>query len=198
MSEGVAGAFACRYVSWLPLLAVGVALSLAGCREKPLPVYGAVPDFTLTSQTGQPFQGASLDGSVWIADFFFTHCTGPCPRMSARFRRIEKSFPGRNDLKLVSFTVDPQRDDASVLADYARKFGAEPGRWFFLTGPMPDLNRMSRNVFMLGDVDGQLDHSTRFVLVDRKRQIRGFYRSDDSGSMEQITRDIRSLLKENT
>jgi protein SCO1/2 len=172
------------------------ALILASCRSTPLPVYGAVPDFTLTAQSGEPFRGASLDGSVWVADFFFTHCTGPCPRMSSRFRRLEKSFPARNDLKLVSFTVDPERDDAAVLAEYARRFGAEPGRWFFLTGPMPELNRMSRTVFMLGNVDGQLDHSTRFVLVDRKRQIRGFYRSEESDSMEQLTRDIRALLKE--
>jgi protein SCO1/2 len=180
-----------------PLVALAVlTLATAACARKPLPVYGSVPDFTLTSQTGAEFHGASLDGSVWIADFFFTNCAGPCPRMSSRFRRIEKTFTNRSDLKLLSLTVDPQRDTVPAIAEYARKFGAEPGRWFFLTGPMDRLNTLCRNVFMLGNVDGNLDHSTRFVLVDRSRRIRGFYRSEDSESLQQLMRDIQLLLKE--
>ena len=169
---------------------------LVSCGSKPLPVYGTVPDFTLTSQNGSEFRGSSLDGSVWVADFFFTHCTGPCPRMSSRFRHIEKTFAGQKDLKLVSLTVDPRRDTVPVIADYARVFNAEPGRWFFLTGPMDRLNHLCRDVFLLGSVDGNLDHSTRFVLVDRRRRIRGFYRSDDSGSMKKLMGDIQSLLRE--
>lgn len=175
---------------------VAAAVALTACGSKPLPVYGTVPDFTLTSQNGSPFQGSSLDGSVWVADFFFTHCTGPCPRMSARFRRIDKTFAGRNDFKLISLTVDPKRDTVPVIAQYARVFNAEPGRWFFLTGPMDRLNHLCRDVFLLGNIDGDLNHSTRFVLVDRHRRIRGFYRSDDADSMKQLNTDIQSLLKE--
>ena len=95
--------------------------------------------------------------------------------MSSRFRHIEKTI-ARTDLKLVSLTVDPRRDTVPVIAAYARVFSAEPGRWFFLTGPMDRLNHLCRDVFLLGNVDGDLNHSTRFVLVDRRRQIRGFYR----------------------
>ena len=173
-----------------------IVIALTACGSKPLPVCGTVPDFALTAQNGSEFRGSSLDGSVWVADFFFTHCTGPCPRMSSRFRHIEKTFAGRNDLKLVSLTVDPARDTVPVIADYARMFNAELGRWFFLTGAMDRLNHLCRDVFLLGNVDGNLDHSTRFVLVDRRRRIRGFYRSDDSESMKQLMRDIQSLLKE--
>jgi protein SCO1/2 len=180
----------------LAIAALALAVASTGCRGKPLPSYGSVPDFTLTSQTGEAFRGSSLDGSVWVADFFFTHCTGPCPMMSSKFRRIDKTFAGRRDFKLVSMTVDPQRDTVPEIAQYARKFSAEPDRWFFLTGPMGELNTLCRNVFLLGNVDGNLDHSTRFVLVDRKRQIRGFYVSTDSGSIQQLVRDIQSLLKE--
>lgn len=116
--------------------------------------------------------------------------------MSSRLRQIAKTFSSRKDLKLVSFTVDPQRDTVPVLAEYANKFSAQPGRWYFLTGPMERLNQLGRNVFLLGDVNGSLEHSTRFVLVDRKRQIRGFYHSNDADSMQQLVRDIRLLLKE--
>ncbi len=179
-------------------LAAAAVLGVAatGCRTTPLPVYGKVPDFTLTSQTGAEFHGASLHGNVWVAEFFFTHCTGPCPRMNSRFRQIEKKFESRKDLKLVSMTVDPARDTVPVLASYAKSFSAEPDRWFFLTGPLDQLNFLGRGVFMLGDVNGNLDHSTRFVLVDRQSRIRGFYRSEEPESVRQLTHDIESLLKE--
>jgi protein SCO1/2 len=183
----------CSTIKVCSLLAA--ALLLAACGSKPLPVYGTVPDFSLTDQNGTAFNGASLSGNVWVADFFFTHCTGPCPRMSSRFRHIEKTI-ARNDLKLVSLTVDPQRDTVPVIAAYARVFNAEPGRWYFLTGPMDRLNHLCRDVFLLGNIDGDLNHSTRFVLVDRRRQIRGFYLSGDSESMKQLMNDIQSVLKE--
>jgi protein SCO1/2 len=175
---------------------VAILLAVAGCQRRELPVYRAVPSFTLTAQTGASFDSASLHGKVWLADFFFTNCTGPCPRMSSRFRQIQRSFAGVNDLEFVSITVDPQRDTPTQLADYARKFSAEPGRWFMLTGPVDRLHDLSRNVFMLGDVSGDLTHSTRFVLMDRQSRIRGFYRSDEPESIQQLTKDIQLLLKE--
>ncbi len=118
--------------------------------------------------------------------------------MNARFRQIDKTFSTRTDFKLVSLTVDPARDNAEVLAEYARRFNAEPGRWYFLTGPIEQLNELGRNVFLLSTVDGSLDHSTRFVLVDRKRRIRGFYGSSDQEAMDALVRDVRRLLKDKT
>lgn len=116
--------------------------------------------------------------------------------MSSRLRQLQRTFAGRRDLKIVSITVDPKRDTPAVLAEYARKFSADPGRWFMLTGTMDQLHDLSRNVFMLGDVTGALDHGTRFVLMDRRSRIRGFYHSADPESIEQLTGDIRLLLKE--
>jgi protein SCO1/2 len=182
---------ACSLLAVLP-----AALLLDGCRSRQLPLYSTVSQFQLTAQDGTSFNSQSLQGSVWIAEFFFTNCTGPCPRMNSRLRHIEKTFAGQNDLKIVSMTVDPARDTPAVLAAYARKFSAEPGRWFFLTGPLAELNRLCRNVFLLGDITGDLNHSTRFVLVDRQSRIRGFYQSNDSDSMKQLISDIRLLLKE--
>lgn len=178
--------------------ALAILLFSTACRQRELPVYKTVPQFTLTSQTGAPFDSSTLQGNVWLADFFFTNCTGPCPRMSSRFRQIQKSFAGARDLKFVSITVDPQRDTPAALADYARKFSAEPGRWFMLTGPADQLQNLSRNVFMLGDVSGDLTHSTRFVLMDRKSRIRGFYQSNEPDSIQQLNKDIQLLLKEKT
>jgi len=172
-------------------------LFLSSCRAKPpLPVYGTAPEFTLTAQNGQPFDSRVLSGKVWVADFFFTNCTGPCPRMSSMMRRIQNEFKGVDELNFVSFTVDPARDNPTALAGYAKRFQAEPDRWHFLTGPIDDLNQLSLKVFLLGAVTGNLDHSTRFVLVDRRRQIRGSYLTAEPDALKQLSADIRSLLGE--
>jgi protein SCO1 len=190
--------------SWFSIARIGSA-ALAACavftlgcqsQEKKLPEYGAVPEFTLTAQNGHQFDSRSLTGDVWVADFFFTHCTGPCPRMSSEMHRIQTAFNGRKDLKLVSFTVDPDRDTPTVLATYAREFSADPARWTFLTGSMSELNHLCRDVFLLGEVDGKLNHSTRFVLVDRNQHVRGYYLSGDAGVIPHVISDIKVLLKE--
>lgn len=173
-------------------------LALAGCGEKPkpLPVLGEVPDFVLTDQQGKEFHGSSLKGKVWVANFIFTNCTGPCPRMSSRMMRLQGETAPFGQVKLVSFTVDPARDTPEVLAAYAKRFQAEPDRWRFLTGPRAELHHLSREAFRVGNVDGTLNHSTHFVLVDQRARIRGYYGMSDSDVLEQLVRDIKRLLEE--
>jgi len=178
-----------------PALVLSLAVVLlAGCvRPSPLPVLGQVPQFELTSQTGQTFDSKVLDGHVWVADFIYTTCDGPCPMMSARMRQVQTQTAETPDVRLVSFTVDPAHDTPPVLAAYAKNFKAEPERWFFLTGEAARLNDLGVNAFKLNSVDGSLTHSTRFVLVDRRRQIRGFYISGEDGFMPRMMHDIRQL-----
>ena len=99
-------------------------------------------------------------------------------------------------VRLVSFTVDPARDTAEALREYSGHFDAKPGVWFFLTGPQPALQHLSKDVFQLGDVDGSLDHSTRFALVDRKSQVRGYYLTSEPDAIPRLIDDARALLKE--
>jgi protein SCO1 len=171
------------------------SLVLASCSTQPaLPSYGVVPDFTLTDQTGAAFSSKEkLDGSVWIADFIFTTCQGPCPRMSSQMAKLRNTLP-REGVRFVSFTIDPDRDTPPVLAQYAKRFQAHPAQWHFLTGTKQDLNRLSFNTFKLGNVDGNLEHSTRFVLVDARGRIRGFYDTTDPEALKQIAADVRRLL----
>ena len=176
---------------------LGAALAaLAACSRPPqLPVFGQVPNFTLTAQTGEAFQGKSLAGKIWVADFIFTRCVDSCPRMSSGMHWIEKQTADLPDLKLVSFTIDPEHDTPPVLTEYAGRFHADPGRWYFLTGPAPELHNLNRNAFKLGDVNGALMHSTRFVLVDRRGWIRGYYDTEEGQSLDPLIRDIRRLAK---
>jgi protein SCO1/2 len=181
---------------WLPHICACL-LWLTGCAHvTPLPILGQVPQFQLTLQTDRPFDSHSLDGHIWVANFIYTTCDGPCPMMSHQMRGIQNSTEGTPALKLVSFTVDPAHDTPPVLAKYAALFKADPERWYFLTGEMERLNALGVNGFKLNSVDGNLSHSTRFVLVDGKRRIRGYYLSSDDGFPKTLLHDIRQLQSE--
>lgn len=161
-----------------------------------LPVFGTVPDFTLTDQTGQPYGSAQLKHSVWVADFIFTNCPGPCPRMTSQMHQVQEATYKLPEVKLVSFTVDPERDTPEVLAGYARRHHASSEHWRFLTGAQPELHNLARNVFKLNNVDGTLQHSTRFALVDQHMQIRGYYDTSEAGSITQLVQAIHAVLRE--
>lgn len=170
-------------------------LFLSACLRSGLPEIGQVPDFLLTAQDGTPFQSAShLKGKIWVADFIFTTCNGPCPRMTALMRRVQDATAHIPDVHLVSFTVDPKTDTPPVLAEYARRFRYNPQRWHFLTGPPAELNRLSDDTFHLGGIGPE--HGTRFVLIDQKGRIRAYYETSDSSSIRQLVEDIAKLRKE--
>lgn len=173
---------------------IAAALLLVGCASKPdLPDYGAVQPFQLTEHTAKAFDSAQLKGKVWVADFMFTTCPGPCPRMSSYMHQIQMELEGKG-IQLVSFTVDPDHDTPQVLTEYSQRFKASPGVWHFLTGSQPDLNHLAKDVFKLGVVDGSLEHSTRFVLVDGEGRIRGYYPTLEPGSIPRLIDDARALL----
>jgi protein SCO1/2 len=179
-------------------VALFAVICLAACKpySSGLPDYGEVPDFHLTDQGGQAFSGNSLRGKLWVADFFFTSCMGPCPRMTSRLHYVQEETAKHPDLQLVSFTIDPANDTPVAMASYAKEHAAAPGRWHFLTGPQPSLHQLCRYVFKLGDVDGSLTHSTKFMLIDRKMHIRGYYDSFDPESMDQLLKDIQAVERE--
>ncbi len=178
-------------------LAAAVALlALVGCAKAPLPVYGQVPDFQLIAQDGQAFDRTALDGKIWVADFIFTTCTGPCPLLSRRMQKLQNALRGEPDVRLVSFTVDPKRDTPAALAEYGKRYQADTARWFFLTGEEARLHSLGRDAFKLQNIDGTLVHSTRFVLLDRQSRIRGYYDTEDGDPVARILSDIRRLRGE--
>lgn len=181
-------------VSWRSIASL-LLLTLAGCSNAPdLPQLGDVPTFKLTDQANELFDSTRLNGRVWIADFMFTTCPGPCPRMTSQMHQVQMKLEGEG-IQLVSFTVDPEHDTPEALAAYAAKFKASPANWHFLTGSKVDLNYLAKDVFKLGVVDGSLEHSTRFVLVDGEGQIRGYYLTSEPDAIPNLIRDARSLLK---
>ena len=157
-----------------------------------------VPFFTLIDQTGQPFGSESLKGRVWIADFIFTSCAGSCPQMTEKMAGLQRKLPP--EIQLVSISVDPARDSPPVLAEYARRFGAQEQRWHFLTGPAETIVPLVSQGFRLSIAEGAdpqepITHSIRFVLIGRDGTIRGYYDSTDPKAAEQLTQDAVALLR---
>ncbi len=185
-------------VMYLPLLYVAL---LAGCSatgrtaaSRTLPDLYAVPQFAFINEQGQPFSSNSLKGHVWVADFIFTECTGPCPRLSTLMAKVQEATPA--PVKLVSFTVDPANDLPPVLAAYGKRYSAQPERWTFLTGDAADLKRVRQEAFKLGEMETALNHSTRAVLVDKDMRIRGFYDTNDPEVLPKLAADIKLLTGE--
>jgi protoheme IX farnesyltransferase len=177
-------------VAYLPLLYVAL---LGGCAApaRELPDYYALPEFAFRDQNGQTFSSANLKGRVWVANFIFTDCTGPCPRMSTMLAKLQEADP---ELRLVSFTVDPENDTPPTLAAYAKRYGASE-RWTFLTGDAAMLKNVREEAFKLGEMGSAMAHSTRFVLIDGDLRIRGFYDSAEPGVADRLAADVALLRR---
>jgi cytochrome oxidase Cu insertion factor (SCO1/SenC/PrrC family) len=193
-------------VSGLCLLLVAtwyvVCLPAAKVHDRPLPVVASVPAFTLTERSGRTVSREDLLGKVWVADFVFTTCTGPCPEMTLRMRSLQETLKRtKRDITLVTVTVDPVTDTPKVLQRYADKFGADPERWLFLTG---DDERFIHNLVLKGFLqalapateDSPIIHSTRFVMIDRQGRIRGSHDGLDVEERDQLLHDLDKLLGE--
>ncbi len=175
-----------------------------GSQGESLPVYSEIGSFELTERSGAAMSNRDLLGKVWIADFIFTRCGGPCPLMSANMKNLETALTGQN-IKLVSFTVDPEYDTPERLTVYASRFGSGAESWLFLTGEKKTIHDLSRQHFLLGvteipeeerqDSEDAIMHSTRFVLVDKEGRIRGYYESTESGALEKLVRDAKALAQ---
>jgi protein SCO1/2 len=180
------------------VVAIGL-LAFTGCAPRAeLPIMGQVPEFQLTSQDGKTFDSKALEGHVWVADFIFTHCPGPCLRMSSQMHRVQSKTASETAIRLVSFTVDPARDTPEALAAFASKYQPDATRWFFLTGKRETLQMLSRDIFKLGDVDGTMNHSTRFVLVDKRGRVRGTYGTQEGDPVGRVSADAVQLQKESS
>jgi len=195
------------------LAVTGVCVALLGiwytvCRpaakvdERPLPVVANVPDFTLTERSGREVSRGDLLGKVWVADFVFTSCAGPCPELSLRMRSLQKTLEETHrDVTLVTVSVDPKTDTPKVLRRYADKFEADPEKWLFLTGPDDAyIHDLVVKGFLLSFApatqSSPLMHSTRIVMVDREGRIRGSHDGLDVDERDQLLADLDKLLAE--
>jgi protein SCO1/2 len=184
-----------------PLLAL--LLFVAGCSRSPeaepeeLRKIKELPAFQLTERTGDAFGLDQLKGHVWVANFFYTTCPGPCAALSARMGDVQKAVADFADVRLVSISSDPEKDTPEVLRGYAQTFQAGP-RWFFLTGKKETIYELANKGFLLSLTEDPtnptepITHATRLVLIDRAGTIRGYY---DGTTSEGIARLLAALKR---
>lgn len=188
---------------------VSLLLCLNACqRREPLPSFASVPPFALTAQDGREVTSGDFQGRVWIADFVFTNCPGPCPMLTSHMAGVQKLLVERSlDVPLVSFSVDPETDTPEVLTEYGKTFGADFTRWTFLTGEKQKIYDLILHGFLLAVSDGAVSseysagpgiitHSTRFALVDQNGEVRGYYHGEEPTVAAEIVADAERLLAE--
>ena len=209
------GRWAQTFGWWTPVSQSQSALETLG-------VYGEVPDFALTERSGRRVTRGDLLGKVWVANFIYSQCTETCPGQSLEISYLQAEFATEPDLRLVSMTVEPEHDTPAVLTQYAERYGADPERWLWLTGPRREIYRLAADGFKLSVIDpddpkragdpgrflgpppafathgsqGLIIHSSRFVLVDRQARIRAYHQPTDPDSRQRLRQNLRRLLEE--
>jgi protein SCO1 len=183
------------------------ALGLRATSGQTLPVYGQIADFALTNQNGSTVSLADLRGHVWVADVIFTRCPGPCLRMTRQMKELQEALPATSEARLITLTTDPDFDTPSVLKSYAERFGAQPGRWIFLTGTKPQIAKLAIDSLKLSAVPKQPEeraspddlfvHSTIFVIADKRGRLRGVFETTGEGiDPARVKSEILSAVKQ--
>lgn len=161
-------------------------------------LFNKIPDFQLTAQQGQTVSQEQLDGHIYVADFFFATCPDICKDMSSQLVRVQEAFQDEPQVKIASFTVNPEHDTVEVLQEYGERYGADPDKWYFLTGDREQIYSLARKGFYLPvqQVEGQQEfiHSEKFLLVDKNRQVRGIYDGTDPVDVDRLILEIKVLL----
>lgn len=189
------------------LLAVAFAWAVGrqwtGAGRPSLPVISQLSDFALVNRDGSPVGLEDLAGAPWIADLMFTRCTFSCPRMTARMQQLGPGLARIGGGRRVSITLDPDHDTPEVLAAYAESHGVRDPRWLFLSGERDAVRRLAVDDMLLpfdaeapaGATEAIL-HSTRFVLIDARGRVRGYYDAFEPGTLERLLTDFAALARE--
>jgi cytochrome oxidase Cu insertion factor (SCO1/SenC/PrrC family) len=140
----------------------------------------ALPDFTLTERSGKKVHLQDLRGNVVIASFIFTRCTMGCPSVTTTMKRLqtELNLESRDDLILLTITVDPERDQLDDLRKYAKVYNAHDTKWLFLTGTEEVVRPLLKQGFKIGadkkadpKPGDEFDHSTRLAIIDKQGRV---------------------------
>jgi protein SCO1/2 len=161
-----------------------------------------IADFRLTNQRREPVSGRSLVGKISVAHFFFTRCTGVCPKTQPNLARVLAKFPDDERIQILSYSVKPEEDSVPQLVAYAAEHHVTDARWNFLTGSRSEIERLAKDSYYANLNDGRsygvndLVHTETVFLVDPHGRIRGVYNGTLELDLDRLVDDIRVLLKE--
>jgi protein SCO1/2 len=170
-------------------------------------VFHQIPPYKLIDQKGTEFNSAKIKGKIYIADFFFTRCGTICPKLSNSLSRIQSIFSADTNVIIVSHSVDPKHDSSAVLQQYAQKYDAKYGKWYFLTGEKKIIYNIAIKGYKLPaadaseydnkikSIDETFIHSEKLLLIDNEGYIRGIYDGTYPPDVERLVGVIKVLTE---
>lgn len=173
--------------------------------KSPLPVLAEIRPFRLTNQLDQVVEPHDLTGRVCVANVIFSRCPTQCHRLSRQMAELQKRIP--EGVRLISLTADPAYDSPEILRHYGERYGADAGRWWFLTGPKAEVYRLAEkdllfSVMDTGDSNPRLEdrfiHSGTFVVLDRKARMRAVVQGEEPDALDRIVTLVTQLKRERT
>ena len=162
-----------------------------------------IPPFSFTNQNDESVSEKTVSGKIYVADFIFTKCGSICPKMTANMGLLQDKYKNDGEVLLLSHSVTPETDSVPVLKKYAENKGIISGKWHLLTGNKTEIYALAKQQYFAGDTIGYYQtnneflHTENFILIDRKRRIRGVYNGTLPVEMERLIDDITTLKKEN-
>jgi protein SCO1 len=165
-------------------------------------VYHTIPDFSFVNQYGDTVTQANTANKIYVTDFFFTSCPTICPIMKKEMLRVYKSIDKEADVIILSHSIDPTHDTPTVLKQYADDLGVSGTKWQFLTGNREKIYDIGQNHYLVtagtdSTAPGGYIHSGAFMLIDKKRRVRGMYDGTLEKAVDKLIKDIEILKKEN-
>ena len=197
------------YILFFGILIVAFYFTLTriipGYGEVKLPVISYVHPFSFRNQENKVITERDVTGKVYVTEYFFTTCKGICPKLNTNMKKLYDEFKNERDFLILSHTVDPETDSVGRMKRYADSLGADPRKWWFLTGRKDSLYKAARVSYLLDDpknannaIEDQFIHTQLFALVDKQGQVRKIYDGLKKEELEELSKDIRTLLSEKT
>lgn len=160
--------------------------------------YHHIADFSLTNQNGKTITQDDYKDKIYVADFFFTTCQTICPIMTKNMHEVQKKIIADNEVMLLSHTVTPDIDTVAQLKRYAIEKGVNASKWNLVTGDKKQIYELARKSYLAVKDDGDggpfdMIHTENFMLIDKSRQIRGFYDGTNLEEINRLLEDIKTL-----
>ena len=158
--------------------------------------YHTIADFALINQNGDTITQEDYKDKIYIADFFFTTCPTICPIMTKNMASIQDKIG--DDVLLLSHSVTPQIDSVAQLKKYALEKGVDDSKWNLVTGDKKQIYELARKSYLAVKTDGDggpfdMIHTENFILVDKKKRIRGFYDGTNAEEVQKLLEDLQVL-----
>lgn len=158
-------------------------------------IYQTIPAFKFINQYGDTITNKSLNGKIYVADFFFTSCPDICPVMHRNMLPVYNAFKDKGDFRIISHSIDPKYDTVPVLKKYADKLGISGNTWWFLHGSKDEIYTIAKS-YLVSVLEEKHVHDGYFILVDKQKRVRGSYLGTDEKEVEKMIADIKALIAE--